>query len=100
MPRALELLRAVALGEDQDGNPVGIDKLQFEALKEYLDMALGDLPSFTEKVLRDDFVASVFESAATAIRSAFGDLPDFPQRMERCAEAFRQIVLASGVMDT
>jgi len=100
VPRALSLLLAIALGEDDDGNPVGADKLQLEALKDYLDMALGDLPSFTEKVLKDDFVASVFESAATAIRSAFGDLPDFEDRMRRCAMTFQQIVMSSGVMDT
>lgn len=100
VPRALALLRAIAFGEDDERNPVGVDKLQYEALKDYLDMALGDLPSFTEKVLKDDFVASVFESAATAIRTAFGDLEDFDARMRECALAFYNIIQASGVMDT
>lgn len=93
-------MRAIALGEDDEGNPVGADKLQLEALKEYLEMALGDLPSFTEKVLRDDFAACVFEAAATAIRSAFADVPDFAERMSRCADTFRQIIITSGMLDS
>lgn len=93
-------MRAIAFGEDDENNPVGVDKLQYEALKDYLEMTLGDLPSFSEKVLKDDFVASVFESAATAIRTAFGDLEDFEPRMRECALAFYNIVQASGVMDT
>lgn len=100
VPRAIALLRAIAFGEDDENNPVGVDRLQYEALKDYLELTIGDLPSFSEKVLKDDFVASVFESAAAAIRSAFGDLPDFTERMRECAVAFYKIVQASGVMDT
>jgi len=99
-PRVIQLLLQAALGEDQEGNPIGIDRIQLDAAKFVFEQIFGDLPSFADKVLKDDFVRTVFEAAASAVKTAFGDVEGFEKRMDVCAATFAQIIESHGIMDT